>query len=121
MSNRIYKFIALGILVVAPIIAQILSTALPVAQQPVEATTTTAPPETASAEAAAPPIPQPAPPQQAPSSDALVDAAPTLNPQGIDPAAAIGQEFAAASPPASEQQPQSSEENGETNEAPPAE
>jgi hypothetical protein len=103
MSNRLYTYMALGILIVAPIIVQIVSHVVPAAPQATEAADeAVSKPQQQPEEVAKKPVvaPQPPPqPQQAPSSDALVHTTPTLDTQGIAPTAVGAVQPAIAPPP----------------------
>jgi hypothetical protein len=103
MSNRLYTYMALGILIVAPIIVQIVSHVVPAAPQATEAADeAVSKPQQQPEEVAKKPVvaPQPPPqPQQAPSSDALVHTTPTLDTQGIAPTAVGAVQSAIAPPP----------------------
>jgi hypothetical protein len=100
MSNRTYKYVALGTLIAAPIIVQILSSVVPAEPQAAEATNeaVSAPPQQPEEVAEKPVVVTQ--PQQAPSSDPLVQTTPTLDTQGIAPTAAGAVQYAAAPPPA---------------------
>lgn len=103
MANRLYTYMALGILIVAPIIVQIVSHVVPAAPQTTEAADkAVSKPQQQPEEVAEKPVvaPQPRPqPQQAPSSDALVQTTPTLDTQGIAPTAVGAVQSATAPPP----------------------
>ena len=107
MANRLYTYMALGILIAAPIIVQIVSHVVPAAPQTTEAADEAIskpqqqPEEVAEKPVVAPqPRPQPQPqPQQAPSNDALVQTTPTLDTQGIAPTAVGAVQSATAPPP----------------------
>lgn len=102
MANRLYTYMALGILIVAPIIVQIVSHVVPAAPQTTEAADeAVSKPQQQPEEIAEKPVVTPQPqPQQAPSSDALVHTTPTLDTQGIAPTAVGAVQSAAAPPPA---------------------
>jgi cytoskeletal protein RodZ len=96
MSNRLYTYMALGILIVAPIIVQIVSYVVPAAPQATDEAVSK--PQQQPEEVAKKPVVAPQP-QQAPSSDALVHTTPTLDTQGIAPTAVGAVQSAIAPPP----------------------
>lgn len=102
MSNRLYKHMAFGILIAAPIIVQILSRVVPTAPQAAEAAgEAVSTPQQQPEEVAEKPVVAPQPqPQQPPSSEPLVQTTPTLDTQGIAPTAIGAVQYAAAPPPA---------------------
>lgn len=104
MPNRLYQFIALAVLVVAPLVVHVLNGMLPGARQ-VASTPQDAAPPPGPADRAPPPPPLPASPPlpsmadagapgpAALSTDPLVDTAPSLDVQGIAPAIGGGAEL----------------------------
>ncbi len=96
--KRLYQMIALAILIGAPVIANLASSFAPIVQD--EAATNAGAPVAQSALQAAPPLPSPPPPTDLPpvSDPQPVDsslpavaseAAPLLDPHGIDPVPAV--------------------------------
>jgi len=119
MSNRVYKYIALAILIGAPIIVQILTSVLPAAPRAAEASNAAVTGETEVAEAAPRPAPRPMQ-QTAPSGAALVDSAPTLDTAGIAPTAIGGPEEAEApAPPPPPAQPPAANKRVDDGNGPP--
>lgn len=110
MPKRLSQMIALAILLAAPLMVAIVSRVVPSGNPPAAAANTAMSLDAATHETPpnppppAPPEPQPAmlPPQA--SADAVVDAAPMLDPQGIPPEP--------ASPPAGNGDGSTSEEGG---------
>jgi hypothetical protein len=100
MSNQIYKFIALGILIIAPIIAQVLSNVVPTLPQAMQTPNRVVDgPLQQAAYMPAKPANAPQPqPQATPSSNALVQTTPTLDTQGIAPTPVDAVEYTAAPP-----------------------
>jgi len=86
MFKRPYLLVALAVLIAGPLIANLVSRAVPLvpgvnsaeAGPPAEAEAPPAPP---------PPLPPPPASDVAQPMDAAIDAAPSLDPQGIEPAA----------------------------------
>jgi hypothetical protein len=90
MSNRVYLLIAAAFLIGAPLVVNVVSSALPGAQQTAQAAATQ-PDAPEAPDPEAPEAPQPiaqAPQLEPASAEPLFDAAPSMDTQGIDPGTA---------------------------------
>lgn len=82
MSKRVYQVTALAILIGAPILVNLISNALPGLPHAAAETRPEAP---ATPPSATPPTPLPMPEPGGPSADAVIDATPALDAEGIAP------------------------------------